>query len=73
MLENQGQSVLLILEKNLEPVLGIELLSGFEPSESGFFTWSNFTFMSLEQSEDILGIFNCNCGGTFLFAGAEMK
>ena len=73
MLENQGQSVLFVLEKNLESVLGVKFLSGLEPSKSRLFTRCNFTFVSFEQSEDIFGILDGNSGNRLLFTGAKIK
>ena len=58
MLEDQGQSVFLILEEDFETILGIKLLARFEPGESWLFTRSDFALMSLEQCEDIFGIWN---------------
>ena len=73
MLENQGQSVLFVLEKNLESVLGVKFLSRLEPSKSRLFTRCNFTFVSFEQSEDIFGILDGNSGNRLLFTGAKIK
>ena len=48
MLENQGQSILFLFEKDFEAVLRIELLARFKPGKSRFFAGSHFTFTTFK-------------------------
>ena len=55
-LEDQCQGVFLILEEDLEPVFGVELLAGLEPGESRFLSPLHSLLTTLQQSENVLGI-----------------
>ena len=55
-LEDQCQGVFLILEEDLEPVFGVELLAGLEPGESRFLASFHSLLTTLQQSENVLGI-----------------
>jgi hypothetical protein len=56
MLEDEGEGVLLVLEENLEPVLGVELLTRLEPGEGWFLSGGDFAFATAKEREDIFGL-----------------
>ena len=61
-LEDECEGVFLILEEDLEPVLGIEFLAGLEPGKGGLLSGLDSLLTTLEQSEHVLGV----CGGDIL-------
>ena len=46
----------LYLEQNLEPVFGVEFLSGPEPGESGLLSRSHLALAALQKGKHVLGI-----------------
>ena len=49
MLEDEGEGVLLVLEEDLEPVLGVELLAGLEPGKGWLLSWSDLALMTSKE------------------------
>jgi len=48
-LEDEGKSVLLVLEEDLEPVLRVELLTGLEPGEGWLLSWSDLALTASKE------------------------